>query len=131
MATIPRNRLFVGYSSIDTNIKGTQFQDLELIKRDLVNHFYTRKGERVMEPSFGCIIWDLMFEQMSDDNVALAIEDATNIVELDGRVVLKNINIVQYDHGVQLQMDLLYTPLNIVEQFSLDFDRRSLESAAQ
>jgi phage baseplate assembly protein W len=131
MAVIPRKRLFVGFSSVDSTIKGTQYQDLELIKRDLVNHFYTRKGERVMNAQFGCIIWDLMFEPMTDDIVNLIVEDATQIVQSDGRVVLKDINLVQYDHGVQLQMNLLYTPLDIVDQFSLDFDRRNLESTEQ
>jgi phage baseplate assembly protein W len=131
MAVIPRKRLFVGFSSVDSTIKGTQYQDLELIKRDLVNHFYTRKGERLMNAQFGCIIWDLMFEPMTDDIVNLIVEDATQIVQSDGRVVLKDINLVQYDHGVQLQMNLLYTPLDIVDQFSLDFDRRNLESTEQ
>lgn len=128
MAVIPRNRLFVGFSSVDTSIKNTQYVDLDLIKRDLINHFYTRKGERVMRPEFGSIIWDLMFEPMTEDTVQLILDDATQIVQTDGRVQLRDINLVEYEHGVQLQMNLLYAPLNIVEQFSLEFDRRNLES---
>lgn len=122
------NRIFVGFSSVDTNIKQTQWTDLELIKRDLINHFYTRRGERVMRPSFGCIIWDLLFEPMTADNVSLIVEDATNIVQLDGRVTIQTINLVEYEHGIQLQINLIYEPLNIVETFSLDFDRRTAES---
>lgn len=129
MAVIPRTRLFVGYSSVDTNIKGTQRVDLELIKRDLINHFYTRKGERVMRPEFGSIIWDLLFEPMTEDTVQAIVDDSTQIVQLDNRVQLRDINLIQYDHGVQLQMNLFYAPLNIVEQFSVDFDRRNVESA--
>lgn len=129
MAVIPRTRLFVGYSSVDANIKDTQRVDLELIKRDLINHFYTRKGERVMRPEFGSIIWDLLFEPMTEDTVQAIVDDSTQIVQLDNRVQLRDINLIQYDHGVQLQMNLFYAPLNIVEQFSLDFDRRNLESA--
>lgn len=128
MSQTLRSRLFVGYSSVDTSIKQTQYTDLELIKRDLINHLYTRKGERVMRPDFGCIIWDLLFEPMTPDVINLMVEDATQIVELDGRVQIQNINLVEYDHGIQLQMNLLYTPLNIVEAFSLDFDRRTVES---
>lgn len=130
MAVIPRKRLFVGYSSVDTSIKGTQYVDLELIKRDLINHFYTRRGERVMRPEFGSIIWDLLFEPMTETLVQLIVEDATQIVQSDNRVQLRDINLVQYDHGLQLQMNLFYAPLNIVEQFSLDFDRRNTESTA-
>jgi phage baseplate assembly protein W len=129
MASTTRTRLFVGFSSVDSNIKGTQYTDLELIKRDLINHFYTRKGERLMRPDFGSIIWDMIFEPMTVDNVTLIVDDSTSIVQMDGRVVLQSINLVEYDHGLQLQMNLYYDPLDIVEAFSLDFDRRTVESA--
>jgi phage baseplate assembly protein W len=131
MAITPRTRIFVGYSSVDTSIKNTQWTDLDLIKRDLVNHFFTRRGERVMRPTFGSIIWDLLFEPMTADNVTLIVDDATNIVQSDGRITLRDINLVEYDHGIQLQMNLYYQPLDITENFSLDFDRRTLESQTQ
>jgi phage baseplate assembly protein W len=130
MASTTRTRLFVGYSSVDTSIKQTQYTDLDLIKRDLINHFYTRKGERVMMPTFGSIIWDMIFEPMTADNVTLIVEDSTNIVQQDTRINLQSINLVQYDHGIQLQMNIYYQPLNIVEAFSLDFDRRTVEATA-
>lgn len=129
MATVSRKRIFVGYSSVDTTIKGTHYVDLELIKRDLVNHFYTRKGERVMKPEFGSIIWDILFEPMTDDNVQLIVQDSYNIVAQDGRVSIRDIDVLQYDNGLKLQMNLFYQPLDIVEQFTLDFDRRSAESS--
>ncbi len=128
MAIIPRSRIFVGYSSVDTSIKQTQWTDLDLIKRDLVNHLYTRKGERVMRPDFGSIIWDLLFEPMTVDVVTAIVDDATQIVQADNRVQLQSINLVELDHGIQLQMNLYYAPLNIVDAFSVDFDRRNVES---
>ena len=126
---ISQSRIFVGFSSVDASIKKTQFADLDLIKRDLVNNFYTRKGERVMNPNFGCIIWDMLFEPMTSDNIGLIIADCSSIVAADGRVVLNDINLIEYDSGIQLQMALYYQPLNIVDQFSLNFDRRSVESS--
>jgi phage baseplate assembly protein W len=129
MANTPRTRIFVGYSSVDASIKQTQWTDLELIKRDLVNHFYTRKGERVMRPDFGSIIWDLLFEPMTTDVVTLIVEDATSIVQTDNRVQLQSINLVELDHGIQLQMNLFYAPFNFVDAFSVDFDRRNVESS--
>lgn len=128
MAVSPRTRLFIGYSSVDVNIKQTQWTDLDLIKRDLINHLYTRKGERVMRPDFGSQIWDLLFEPLTVDVVSAIVDDATQIVQLDNRVQLQSINLVELDHGIQLQMNLYYAPLNIVEAFSVDFDRRNVES---
>jgi phage baseplate assembly protein W len=130
MANSASNRVFVGYSSVDTSIKQTQYTDLDLIKRDLINHFYTRKGERVMMPTFGSIIWDMIFEPMTADNVTLIVDDSTNIVQQDTRVNLQSINLVEYDHGIQLQMNIYYQPLDIVEAFSLDFDRRTVEATS-
>lgn len=83
-----------------------------------------------MRPEFGSIIWDLMFEPLTENTVQIMLEDATQIVQTDGRVQLRDLNIVEYEHGIQLQMNLLYTPLNLVEQFSLEFDRRNMESTA-
>lgn len=128
MAVTPRTRLFIGYSSVDANIKQTQWTDLDLIKRDLVNHLYTRKGERVMRPNFGSIIWDMLFEPMTVDVVSQIVDDATQIVQSDGRVELQSINLVELDHGIQLQMNLFYAPLNTVDAFQVDFDRRNVES---
>ncbi len=128
MAVSSRTRLFIGYSSVDASIKQTQWTDLDLIKRDLINHLYTRKGERVMRPDFGSIIWDMLFEPMTVDVVTQIVDDATQIVQLDNRVSLQSINLVELDHGIQLQMNLFYAPLNIVDAFQVDFDRRNVES---
>ena len=130
MARSPQTRIFVGYSSTDTSIKKTQWTDLDLIKRDLANHFYTRRGERVMRPEFGCIIWDLLFEPMIDENINLIVEDCRTIIANDPRVTLNDIKVVEYDNGLQVQMDLYYPALDLVEQFKIDFDRRSVESQA-
>ena len=129
MARLPQSRIFVGYSSTDTSIKRTQWTDLELIKRDLANNFYTRRGERVMRPEFGCIIWDLLFEPMTDENIQLCVDDCRNIVASDPRVTLQDIKVIQYDNGLQIQMDLFYPGQDIVETFLLDFDRRSVDTA--
>ena len=125
---LSQSRIFVGFSSVDASIKKTQFSDLELIKRDLVNNFYTRKGERVMNPTFGCIIWDMLFEPMVEDNIQAILTDCYSIVAADSRVTINDINLIEYDNGIQLQMALYYQPLNIVDQFSLNFDRRNAES---
>ena len=51
MATI-----FKGFSTVDKIRAPYSLFDQELIKRDLLNEFHTRKGERLMKPNFGSII---------------------------------------------------------------------------
>ena len=43
--------------------------DMELVKEDLVNHIFTRKGERVRMAQFGTAIPDLVFEPLTEEVV--------------------------------------------------------------
>lgn len=55
------------------------FDVVTQIKSNLINLVLTRKGERLMQPTFGCNIHDLMFDQITDETVAAArgaIEEA-------------------------------------------------------
>jgi len=54
MATI-----FKGFSTVNKVKAPYTLTDMALVKQDLLNEFNTRKGERVMRPNFGSIIWDL------------------------------------------------------------------------
>ena len=129
MTVLPQSRLFLGYSTVATTSKVQQFADIELIKRDLLNHFYTRKGERVMMPDYGCAIWDLLFEQFDDFVRDSIIEECTNVVSSDSRLELVNIIVQSFDQGFLVQMDLNYVPYNVIDTFSIQFDNRTMQSA--
>ena len=64
---IKQNQFYVGYSSVNNDSGITKLYDFDLIKQDIINHFHTRKGERVMNPTFGTIIWDVIFDPFTDD----------------------------------------------------------------
>ena len=57
---------FRGYSSVGTTFLSSVRYDLDLAKQDLLNNFNTRKGERVMMPTFGSIVWDMLFEPLDE-----------------------------------------------------------------
>jgi phage baseplate assembly protein W len=126
MAAVQKNKLFVGFSTVVTNSKVQQFSDLELIKRDLLNHFYTRRGERVMMPTYGCGIWDYLFEPFDEVTKDAIVYECQQVIESDSRVQWDSIIVKEFEHGIQIQMNLVYTPYNAMETFNLEFDRRSL-----
>jgi hypothetical protein len=70
----------------------------------------------------------MLFEPMVADNLQMIIDDCYQIVAADGRVQIRDIKLTEYDNGLQLQMDLYYQPLDIVEVFQIDFDRRNVET---
>tara|TARA_R110000868_G_scaffold64543_3_gene193916 strand:- start:11848 stop:12273 length:426 start_codon:yes stop_codon:yes gene_type:complete len=122
------NRLFYGYSTVETNVKNQQFVDLELVKRDLLNAFYTRPGERVMMPTWGCGIWNLLYEPFDDLTRQSVVDEVQKVINGEPRVQANSIAVNAFDQGIQIQIDLFYVPFNVVETFSLNFDRRTAES---
>ena len=126
MANLQKKKLFIGYSTVVTNSKVQQFSDLELIKRDLLNHFYTRRGERVMMPTWGCGIWNLLFEPFDEVTRDAIVYECQQVIESDSRVQWESIIVNELDYGFQIQMDLRYLPYDVIETFNLEFDRRSM-----
>lgn len=123
-----QSRLFIGFSTQEMQGKrGWSVSDIDLIKRDLLNEFYTRRGERVMLPTFGTIIWDLLFEPFTDATKSAITNDVTRIVGHDSRVSLQGLNVSTSAHGIMVAIELKYVPFDAIGTFSLEFDRRSLE----
>lgn len=121
-----RSRLFRGFSSFDSITPQTELFDFELVKRDILNHFETVKGERVMRPDFGSSIWDLLFEPFDADTREAIIADVNSIIDQESRVVLQRLDIIEFDHGLRLDVQVLYIPLDTFGSFQVDFDRRNL-----
>jgi len=132
MAILAPTKVFYGFSTLDTNSKQQSFADVALIERDLYNHFNTLPGERVMMPTYGCNIWNLLFEPFDDATIQAVIAEATRVVQSDSRVVLQNTQVTQFSQGLMVQMTLLYQPYGVINTFSVEFDQRaiSLDSIA-
>lgn len=113
-----------GFSTIG-QFKKFQLSDIELVKRDLLNHFSIRKGEKLMQPNFGSIIWDLLYEPLTPEVQEVLTADIKQIIEYDPRVSVLGVIIDQLDSGIQVQVDLNYLPGNYSESLILKFDSQS------
>jgi phage baseplate assembly protein W len=116
--------LYKGFSTVNRN-KKFRVTDVELCKQDLINHFAIRKGEKLMQPNFGSIVWNLLFEPLDDRLNQLIIDDVKRIVGYDPRLGLRNISITGQEHGIQIEVDLLFIPTNQSTALSLQFDANS------
>ena len=88
-------RKFKGFSTVDKQFGNFKLYDIELAKRDLLNELYTRKGERIMSPEFGSIIWDLLFDPMSVETNELIEQDMQRILTKDPRLELRQLSITE------------------------------------
>ena len=113
-----------GFSSreVKTNYK---LYDIDLVKQDIINHFYIRKGEKLMNPDFGTVIWDLLFEPFTEEVKKFITEDVEQIINYDPRIAINSVSIDSTDMGIRIEADITYLPFNINERMTFDFDKEN------
>ena len=69
-----------GMSTVNPDNNTVSLYDISLIKQDLINHFHIRQGEKLSNPEFGTIIWDALFEPLTETLKDAIIQNVTKIV---------------------------------------------------
>lgn len=113
--------LFKGFSTVGKVKAPFTLTDVELVKRDLLNEFYTRKGERLMRPEFGSIVWELLMNPEDSFTIDEIREDVERIIAKDQRVELVDISIFTLDHSIRIEVELNYVILNSRDTLFLEF----------
>jgi len=116
--------IYKGFSTVGRT-KHFRITDFELVKQDITNHFNIRKGEKLMNPDFGTVIWDTIFEPLDENTKSTIIADVKKIVSYDPRVAAQNVIITEYDRGIQIELELIYIQTNQIETLQLQFDEQS------
>ncbi len=114
---------FKGMSTIDKIRAPYTVTDRDLVKRDLLNTFYTRKGERVMRPNHGSIIWDLLMNPADPGTEQEIRDDVERIVGKDPRVQLVQTKVLMLDYAIRVNVTLRYVALDSVETLYLEFNK--------
>jgi len=116
--------MYRGFSTVGRDRK-FRLTDFELVKQDLINHFYIRKGEKLMNPNFGTIIWNVVHEPLTEDLKSVIVTDIKAIAGYDPRISIDNVVITEYDQGIQVELQLRYVQTNQTNLLNLQFDNQS------
>ena len=116
-------KAYRGFSTVNPDNQSFQQYDLSLIKQNLINHFNIRQGEKISNPTFGCIIWDALFEPLTQDLKDAIVENVTNIVNYHPRTTANSVQVSEYEQGIQIECSLTYLDYNISENLRLQFDK--------
>lgn len=115
---------YKGFNSKDPN-NNFKIYDIDLVKQDIINHFYIRKGEKLENPDFGTIIWDMIFEQFTEENKSLIAKDVEAIINYDPRIVVQEVSVDSTEQGIRIEAAVVYIPFNVNERMTFDFDREN------
>jgi len=115
--------LYKGFSLQNYNTNGSfSVTDLALVKRDILSHIWTRKGERVMMPDFGTTLMDIVFEPLDHTTVTTVREELKAVIEQDPRVELLELDVqpLYSTNSIVAIINLLYIELNTVDTINLN-----------
>lgn len=114
---------YKGMSSANPDNTTYKLYDIALVKQDIINNFHIRQGEKLSNPEFGTIIWDVLFDPLTDDLKEAIANNVSKIVNSDPRVQADQIVIEQYEQGIQIEITLTYLRFNLTESLRLQFDK--------
>ena len=118
------SQFYRGFSTVDSTNYGSKLYDFDLIKQDILNHFNTRKGSRVMNPTFGTIVWDLIMEPLTEHVRELLQQDIEAICSFDPRAYPIQIDISEYEQGYLVEITLAMRNTDESTTIKLVFDQK-------
>jgi len=110
------NVIYKGFSTVDWGNRRTfKLTNLELVKRDLLNHIFTLKGERLYMPNFGTRIPLLAFEPNDEQTRAIVETDLREVFDYDPRVKLLDLAVTSLpnNNAILALADLLYVEFQV------------------
>lgn len=120
------SKTYKGFSTVSNDGESCSLYDFALIKQDIINHFHVRQGERLENPEFGTIIWDMIYEPLTEVTKRLIIKNVEDIINYDPRVVADQVIVTTYESGIQIECRLSYLPYNIIEDITFRFDQANM-----
>ena len=120
---------FKGFSTINKVRAPYTLDDIELVKRDLLNTFYTRKGERVMRPTYGSNIWDLLMNPEDTLTRAEIEEDVKRIIDAEPRVRLIETVMFYSDQALRIEVTIEYVQTGDQDSLYLEYVRQATSAS--
>jgi phage baseplate assembly protein W len=115
---------FIGFNTIN-QYKKFVLTDFELIKRDLLNYFNIRQGEKVGRPDVGTTMWNLIFEPQTEQTADLIIQEMQRIVGQDPRIFLSDATAYPQINGILVELEIQTVQGTNAERLSVFFDQQT------
>lgn len=114
----------INRKSNSNGIFAVNYTTLTQAKDSLENLILTKKGERIMQPEFGCDIWELLFEPIVEETISSKIENSI-ISAVEIWLPYLNIDNIIFDYD---ENDIDSNKINVEVKFSLKSNSSLTES---
>jgi phage baseplate assembly protein W len=117
-----------GFNTVNNNFGSSKLTETDLIKRDLLNHFAIRKGEKLMNGNFGTSLRDLIMDPLTQETKDLVIQEVNEVLAADPRIRAESVVLDEYENGLQIEMVVRYVLDDQSENLVVRFDRPDREA---
>lgn len=117
--------LYKGYSSFEyERSKTVKIIDIELVKLNLLNHLFTKRGSRVKMPNFGTLIPELTFEPLDDQTIGIMEQEIAEVMNYDPRVRLLDMTTLPdfENSAITVHVKLDFLQFDIVDTMDLNLE---------
>jgi len=114
----------VNTTSDSNGVFAVNFTTISQAKNNLKNLILTHKGERLMQPEFGCDIWKILFEPIIEDKIEGDIE-RTILEAVDTWMPYLNIDEIIFDYD---ENDIDSNTISLDLKFSLKSNKKIQDS---
>ena len=115
---------FVGFNTIDQYKKFT-LTDFDLIKRDLLNAFNIRQGEKPGRPEYGTNMWNFIFDSQTVATASAIDDEIRRVVGQDPRIYISELQVFTQENGILVELAVDTVGGATVERLNLLFDQES------
>lgn len=122
------NIVYNGFSTKDKIRAPYTKVNADIVKTDILNELYTRKGERVMRPNYGTTIHDMIMNPLDEYVVSEVEEEIVRVVQKDPRVSLDNIFVTTLGHTIRAQVQLTILPFLDEDTLFVEYTQQDLEA---
>ena len=109
--------------------KKYRLTDAELVIQDLVNALNIRRGEKVVQPSYGTTLWDFVFEPNTPDVTQKLENELQRVISQDPRLNVNRIRAYPRESGILVELELAVNPFNNAGDLNLFFDNQTFTAA--
>lgn len=123
MAKLNSRNLYKGFSFFEYEKTGSfLITDVELVKLDLLNHIFTRRGDRIRQVQFGTSIPDIVFENITDDLIEDVYDELESVFNFDPRVKLISLEVTPSadENSITASVTIRYVELDFTETLNLN-----------
>jgi len=76
-----------------------------------------------MNPTFGTIIWDSIFEPLNELTKEAIVDDIKGILSNEPRIIVQDVKVDEYASGILLEITVRYRTNDLTGVIKLQFDR--------